>query len=566
MKAMILAAGLGTRLRPHTLHTPKALFPLGDKSLLERTIERLIGAGCQAIMINTHHLADCIEKRLSQLAFPIPVLTRHEPQILGTGGALKNIADFWGDEPLLVVNADIDTDLDFADIYQHHLANQCEVTMALHHCPPYNNVVVNKSDFITDFLDYRQRQVTSSDSKLMAYTGIQVVDPMVANLIRPGQQIDIITIYRDGLQNGMKIKAYRPSKLRWHDIGTAQGYRQAVIDHLAPEAFLRLHGKFDSKNLVCLSLAGDGSDRLWFRLQNGSESVIVADHGIRPVNGSVQADAFVAIGRHLKSKNVPVPTIALYDKFSGLVFLEDLGDQHLQAEIQGSDPGKLRRLYQDVILIWSRMAISAAEDFRIDWTWQTSHYDKAVIMENECCYYLESFIKGYLAQQVDEDSLEKDFKCLAEMLMGCALEGFIHRDFQSRNIMLTAHGPVLIDFQGARLGPIQYDLASLLIDPYTGIAPELQQELLNFAVECIAQGVNLNHEKFLQGYHLCAVSRNLQILGAFAYLSKVKGKDYFRKYIPAAMVSLVVNLEKINARQLLPALWSLAYRTREKIN
>src|SRR4030042_3671664 len=111
MKALILAAGLGTRLKPHTLKTPKPLFPIFGKTNLDIIIEKLEAAGCDAITVNTHHLHHKIEDFLSARHYTIPVYSRYEPEILGTGGAIKNLADFWDDEPFLVINSDVVTDI-----------------------------------------------------------------------------------------------------------------------------------------------------------------------------------------------------------------------------------------------------------------------------------------------------------------------------------------------------------------------------------------------------------------------------------------------------------------------
>ena len=95
MKALILAAGLGTRLRPYTDHTPKPLFSIQGRPLLDIMIFKLIAAGCKAVIINTHHRHAQIESFIAQQTYPIPIQTRYEPDILGTGGAIKNVADFW---------------------------------------------------------------------------------------------------------------------------------------------------------------------------------------------------------------------------------------------------------------------------------------------------------------------------------------------------------------------------------------------------------------------------------------------------------------------------------------
>ncbi|OQX08058.1 MAG: aminoglycoside phosphotransferase, partial [Desulfobacteraceae bacterium IS3] len=121
MKALILAAGFGTRLLPYTEYLPKPLFSLANRPLLDIHIRNLEKAGCTGILINTHHLHKKIEEFIAGQSYSIPVLTRHEPQILGTGGAIKNAADFLDNCPFMVINSDIYTDIDFLKVYDFHL-------------------------------------------------------------------------------------------------------------------------------------------------------------------------------------------------------------------------------------------------------------------------------------------------------------------------------------------------------------------------------------------------------------------------------------------------------------
>jgi len=118
---------------------------------------------------------------------------------------------------------------------------------------------------------------------------------------------------------------------------------------------------------------------------------------------------------------------------------------------------------------------------------------------------------------------------------------------QSRNIMLKEGDCYFIDFQGGRLGPVQYDLASLLIDPYVGLASEEQDHLLDYAVERMAVRRPLDAARFRRGFSACALCRNLQILGAFGFLSMVKGKTQFSRYIPAALQGLNFRLAAYGA-------------------
>ena len=120
MKALILAAGFGTRLAPHSRTFPKALFPVGGIPVLGRMLGNLKRAGCTAVAVNAHHLADHIRSYLAENDFGMPVTLSVEPEILGTGGAIRHLAGYWDDDPFMVVNADIVTDIELADVYRRH--------------------------------------------------------------------------------------------------------------------------------------------------------------------------------------------------------------------------------------------------------------------------------------------------------------------------------------------------------------------------------------------------------------------------------------------------------------
>ena len=192
MKALMLAAGFGIRLLPFTKNIPKALFPVSGRPLLDTIILNLENAGCKAIIINTHHLYKEIDSYLSRKKYAIPVITRYEPEILGTGGAIKNVADFWDDNPFIVINSDIVTDIDLKKVYDFHLNHKHPVTLVLHDDPRFNTVSVNKNGFITKFHDSTSLPShPASGSSIyrpgetgkLTFTGIQVLDPQVLELI-----------------------------------------------------------------------------------------------------------------------------------------------------------------------------------------------------------------------------------------------------------------------------------------------------------------------------------------------------------------------------------------------
>jgi aminoglycoside/choline kinase family phosphotransferase len=288
-----------------------------------------------------------------------------------------------------------------------------------------------------------------------------------------------------------------------------------------------------------IPLKGDGSDRKWYRLSAENADLIMVDHGIRSGGDTTcEVDAFVAIGRHLYAKGAAVPRIHLHDEFAGLVFMEDLGNLHLQDAVRGRNPREITGIYRHVIDRWLHMALEGSRDFNPAWTYQTTHYNRRVILDNECRYFAEAFVQAYLNLPLDYEALVEDFETLADLALADPVIGFMHRDLQSRNIMVKDEKAHFIDFQGGRLGPLQYDLASLLIDPYAALPPDLQDQLSAYAAAALAQRSSHTDRALFQGYDYCAICRNLQMLGAFAFLSRTKLKKQFETHIPRAVQTL----------------------------
>jgi aminoglycoside/choline kinase family phosphotransferase len=180
----------------------------------------------------------------------------------------------------------------------------------------------------------------------------------------------------------------------------------------------------------------------------------------------------------------------------------------------------------------------------------------------ETGYFLEMFVKGHAGIAIkDEHKLEAEFRMLAESV-DLFPKAIVHRDFQSQNIMITRNGtPRLIDYQGARMGPPAYDLASVLWDPYCRVEEEMQERLVCCYIEKMRAGPSSDFDsdfdegEFRHSLLLCRLQRHMQALGAYGFLSKVKGKKYFLKHIPQAMEYL--GIETALARKDYPALHEL---------
>lgn len=549
MKALILAAGLGTRLHPYTSHTPKPLFPIAGTPLIQYVIDNLIQSGCRSIMINTHHLATRIERFIRERAYPIPITTRNEPEILGTGGAIKNTADFWDDEPFFVINSDIVTDIDLKAVYEYHQSHAHPATLVLKDDPEFNLVSVDKQARLLGFSADDAFDHGPASEKL-AFTGIQVLDPEVLEHIPPDMFYSSIDAYRDMMSQGKTVKAFIDRNLFWTDIGSPARYRQAAYEQAVYQAFHKAWGQVPGSDITRIRLKGDGSDRKWYRLVSEGRTMVMVDHGIKTSMNRTEVDSFIAIGRHLQNTGIPVPEILHEDAFPGLVFLEDLGDVLLQDEIKKSDSENTARdYYGPVIQHLVRLSQDGGNGFNPEWTYQTRAYDQDMILEYECRYFTESFLNRFLGMTVRFKDLLSEFRQLSEKALEYAVTGFLHRDMQSRNIMVKNGECYFIDFQGGRMGPIQYDLASLLIDPYVELPAAVQDALVEDCIEALSRRTKINPDRFKKGYAYCRLTRNLQMLGAFAHLTLIKNKKGFRQYMKPAIQTLLNQLATRHARE-----------------
>ncbi|MGW8192809.1 MAG: sugar phosphate nucleotidyltransferase [Desulforhopalus sp.] len=292
MQAMILAAGLGTRLLPHTLIRPKPLFPILNQPLLLLTIKRLQKLGFDHIVVNCHHLRDQVVAALEGMDGVVVV---QEETILGTGGGLRNALPCFQDKPLLVSNGDIYHTVDILDFYRHHIRQGNEITLAMHDYPRFNTVPVADGRVVGFDND--------TDYFLLAFTGLHVIEPEVLRDIQAGTFSSIIDHYKSFLKTGGTIGCYRVDGCFWTDMGTVEDYlalHQGLLTDTIPvwqeaappgkpyciDGRLKLPAGFTPRDWVCVGNAQIG---------NGAklERVVVWDNVVLEA-GTVLADAVVS--------------------------------------------------------------------------------------------------------------------------------------------------------------------------------------------------------------------------------------------------------------------------------
>jgi N-acetylmuramate 1-kinase len=291
-------------------------------------------------------------------------------------------------------------------------------------------------------------------------------------------------------------------------------------------------------------IAADGSDRRFYRLQRPGGSCICLYHPQPPGDPVTENDSFHYIGRHLHRQGIPVPEIYSYCREEGWFLVEDLGDRCFQVECQrqAETTGGMT-LYRQALQVLVQMQMAGTQGFSPEWCFDTPFYDASLVRQRECHYFVQAFLQGYLGLETTPEALTEDFAFLQQQSLHPEQRFFLHRDFQSRNLMVHQNRLWLIDFQGARLGPLQYDLAALLLDPYVNLPFTTQEILLTEYLGLLQEHLQIDQALWRQRYNYVALCRNLQILGAYGFLSHQKGKTFFQQFIPAACRSLAQRLE-----------------------
>ncbi len=236
MKAMILAAGLGTRLRPLTHTIPKPMVPVAGRPMIEYPLSLLKRHGIREVIINTHHLAGQIQDGLgdgSELGLSISY--SHEPEILGTGGGIRNAMHLFGQGPILVINGDTLIDVDLTALINRHRQTRAAATMVLIELKgkhDFGPVEVDQNLRVRRIIG-KPEQVAGAELRVMTFTGVHIIGPeILAELPEQGFSSIITEGYHKVLEQGQTVMGYR-TRGYWKSLDTAQRVAEAESDILA---------------------------------------------------------------------------------------------------------------------------------------------------------------------------------------------------------------------------------------------------------------------------------------------------------------------------------------------
>lgn len=565
-KAVVLAAGFGTRLRPLTLVHPKPLLPVWGVPMLERILSQLERWGVEEIAVNAHWQAEQVRRYVFERRGVAKVTVADEPEILGTGGVLNPLRGFLGAAPFWLVNGDIVME----DLDPQAIADAYGRSGSFAGC--WMSEVFGprtvEADYAGNICNWKSD--VPGDDGTYTYCGCALLGPQVLDYVKPTGFSTIVEAYEKAAQDGRLVVGADPDGAFWADCGTLESYLEthAALNperfeenpnvlfpgvKLLPSADLAgcvvtgglVGGSFEETALVGVDQVADarlaaladamgwkpvdvaaaflgarGSDRSFWRFVHGDDRAIAIEYDAakRPENARYAHHA-----RLLAAAGVPVPKVLADLPASRVLALEDLAGDSLEtrAAAKGAD---LVKLYSPVVKALRTMHEKGTElVLREDgdvlepafgpelYAWERDLFETYCVKERY----------GYDRLP---DAVRADLEAAADVLVR-ARPVLVHRDFQSSNVLYRADGSfAFIDFQGMRLGAAAYDLASLLYDPYAPLDEKARAALARlYPVENLAFG---------------AVQRLVQALGAFGRLASV-GQPQFGRHVPRALSNLL---------------------------
>ncbi len=614
LNIFILAAGLGERLQPITHHIPKPLLPILGKPVLQYILEKVSSLSVDKIGINLHHKREIISDWISRSAFSNNVELFPEEPILGTGGALKNADAFLGKCTFITHNSDILSDIDLSRLVEFHVSSKNLATLAVHDYPQFNSVILDENGF---FKGINRSGHLSGKIRKMAFTGIAVYEPEFMKFLSAGAS-SVVDAWQKALDEGYGIGTLDVSGCYWKDIGTPASYSSAVLHFLRSdgETFymhpsiegcgrLLLDGyvvieeqgilerdaslrncimlprsraessahykncilgpgfKIDIKESEMLGLSGydehlligtGGSDRKYFRVKKDKNTAVL----MQCTSEDPDFQRHIEYTRFFLTHSVPVPQLKEIDSDRKTAEFEDLGDLSLYSWLKCPRDGEqVEEMYKRVIDILVLIHTGATESVSECRLLQDRVFDYGYFRW-ETGYFIERFIESVKKIRVKNLSgLNDEFHRLA-LKADSFPKTIIHRDFQSQNIMITnGKTPRIIDFQGARIGPPAYDVVSILWDPYYRLQSAVREKLFNYYIDEMTDKFRgeFREKDFMATLLPCRLQRHMQALGAYGFLSTIKGKKYFSKFIPEGLKLLKEDL--CNSKEEYPILYEL---------
>ncbi len=598
-RAFVLAAGYGTRMLPLTRDLPKPLMPLWGKPLLQHALEMLARWGVRDVLINLHHKpGDILEFLRGHSGFGLRIALSFEPEILGTGGALQKAGWFVDEQPFWLINSDVTANLNPAPLVRAFQRGNPIAALWLHPSRGPRTVEM-RNGRITNFASSKPgapgtytfcglhllsprilRHIPESgfagiiDAYVRAMRrgekvlGVCIKNSYWADLGTPAQYLDAhaetraaVGSKRDktfvavGANCAIARDAVVTDSVLWDGTQVASG---ACVHRSVIGRGTRVEGRVEGvacrgdigleraeaaaitaagmkpEDTTIYPLSARGSARTFTRVQVGARTVMLIRYSVEREENAL----YCGHARFLARAGIRVPKVLADCPAERVAVMEDLGSRSLTAAIKGAAPARVFDLYRKVLdevvrlhekgtalARKSRVRLMPPFDERL-YRWERDFFADQLLRRR-------MGIRPALIRAAAAELARVAGRLLLEPRV------LIHRDLQSSNIYLTEKGPALIDFQGMRMGPAAYDLASLLCDPYVALPVELQARLLAYYNR--KARVPVPEEVF----RLAVVERLAQAMGAYVRLGRIPGMRPFERYITQAANSQLLAATEI---------------------
>ncbi|MCM8529750.1 MAG: sugar phosphate nucleotidyltransferase [Lentisphaeraceae bacterium] len=595
----IPAAGLGTRLRPLTNTTPKPLLPICGIPLIERIIESISNElEINQIGVNTHYLPETVNSWASESRFKEQIQLFQEDEILGTGGALKNASNLLSEKTFILANGDVIMDLDWQGLLDFHNKSGNLVTLAVQDRKHERRVGTKDNKLVC--IDK-----TCSDPRVdhwYGYACAAVYEPDFLNELPDGES-HVVPFWVDAAEKTGKVGVFDiGANNYWLDLGTPESYAQASIDCLNGESrFFRepLKIPFDCQlnksiiiesnteigknvsleNVILLSgskvadnttlsnaivgpdfvkeidwpalsasresldkIGNGGSDRVYTRKEN----CVTLHYSAFEENVSRQ----IELTKALLENKVSVPAVLSHNELLRTVDLEDLGDITFKQWQDDKSDSEKASMLEKVLTELKKFQFADETHCPVI---KDKIFDTSVLLW-ETSYFFERFVQRVCDVQEESEALNQEFQKLAK-LVDSLPKAIMHRDLQSENIMIQNGAPYFIDFQGAHWGTPFYDLASFLKDPYTSFPKDFRKDFEDEYLSFLGQKLNMTEDECHQAYTYCGMQRHMQALGAYGFLTHIRGKKDFIRHAKPAFTFL--KEEASSCQKEFPAIYKL---------
>lgn len=576
-KAIVLAAGFGTRLRPLTVSRPKPLLPVMGEPMLGRILDMLVSWGVEDIKVNACYLADEVEKFLEEYRGDrddmersgVRISLSREDAILGTGGALRPLSGWIGDEPFWLVNGDIVVE----DLDPEPIEEAFEKSGRFASCWMSDEFGPRTIEADPEGRVCNWHSDDAGCPGTYTYCGVAILSPEILRYLPVPRKADgvrgegfcsIVEAYESAMMSDARfVVGVQEPDACWCDAGTVESFKELNSEAMPPSLFgdVRLNSLvaalgWKDDGTLAEFIDARGSDRMFYRLYgDGSQSNSGEANGVLAVvyeeTRKENANArFAPLTRYLAGKGVRVPKL-LADVPEQRAYATEFIAGTTLCELANGKGADIVRLYLPVVdVLKSLWAISPNDESLPDlepafdeklYGWERD------LFESEC-------VKGRYGLDGIPSDVRKELESISAALVA-EPSALVHRDFQSTNIVFPKGGgsaPFVVDYQGMRLGAAAYDVASLLYDPYVPLE-ETDRKILTDLICAVPSAPTL------RVIRLAAVQRLCQAIGAYCRLIHA-GQPRFEKYVGKALHNLHHAVHDVD----MPALASFSHTLMER--